>query len=629
MKEQYSTILRDILGADDLTKLDAIDNDRLHAFVADAVQLCTPDSVKVCSDDTEDIAYIRNRAIELGEEAPLAMDGHTVHFDGFVDGTHHDQARDKANTKYLVPDGATLGESLNSTARDSGLAEVRGFLGGAMAGKQMYVRFFCLGPTHSPFSISCVQITDSAYVAHSEDLLYRPGYEQFRRLPAGEGFFRVLHSAGRLSDSNVSVDIDKRRVYIDIAEETVYSVNTQYAGNTVGLKKLSLRLAIRKADRQGWLAEHMFVMGVHGPAGRVTYFTGAFPSACGKTSTAMLPGETIIGDDLAYFRVIDGDIRTVNVESGIFGIIENVNPNADPEIYKALTTPGEVIFSNILVGDGKPHWLGMGSDIPAEGVNYSGPWQAGKTDANGKEISPSYKGNARYTVALRPLANLDPRWDDPDGVPVGGMMYGGRDSDTSVPVQQAFDWAHGIITMGASLESETTAATLGAEGVRKFNVMANMDFVAIPLGKYIQNNLDFGPKASRPPLIFSTNYWLKDAAGQYLNGKLDKGVWLKWMELRVHGEVDAIPAPTGLLPLHDDLARLFRQVLDIDYAREDYVRQFSIRVPENLAKVDRIENIYRDIADAPPIVFDTLSAQRQRLLDLQADKGDYVSPLDL
>jgi phosphoenolpyruvate carboxykinase (GTP) len=215
-------------------------------------------------------------------------------------------------------------------------------------------------------------------------------------------------------------------------------------------------------------------------------------------------------------------------------------------------------------------------------------------------------------------------------VQVAGIIYGGRDSDTAVPVQQSFDWDHGIIAYGASLESETTAATLGAEGVRSFNLMSNLDFLAIPLGKYIQNNLDFANKVRSAPPIFGTNYWLRDKDGRFLNGKLDKGVWVKWMELRSHGEVDAIKAPTGLLPRYEDLKALFKQVLGKDYTPEQYVEQFTIRIPQNLAKMERIERIYRlDVADAPKVLFEVIQAQKERLLTLQKAKGDYVSPLDL
>ena len=628
MSEDITAILAEKLEPESLAKLQALANDKLKAFVADAVRLCRPASVRVCSDDPADIAYVRAAAVRNKEELPLAIDGHTVHFDGYRSETEHDQGRDKDVTKYLVPADMTLDKTLNQVGREDGLAEIRGLLAGAMAGREALVRFFCLGPLDSVFSIPCVQITDSAYVGHSEDLLYRGGYEQFRKLGDGACFFRVLHSAGRLDERNTSADMGKRRIYIDIAEDTVLSVNTQYAGNTVGFKKLALRLAIRKADREGWLAEHMLIMGVHGPGGRVTYFTGAFPSGCGKTSTAMLSGETIVGDDLAYFRAVDGEARAVNVECGIFGIIREVNPADDPIIHKVLTTPGEVIFSNVLVKDGRPYWVGMGCDLPEEGENYSGKWWAGKTDEGGNEIVPSH-WNARYTVRMSALENLDPRADDPEGVPVGGFIYGGRDSDTSVPVRQSFDWAHGIITMGASLESETTAATLGAAGVRKFNLMSILDFLSIPLGKYVRNNLDFAANLDRPPLVFATNYFIKGPDGKYLTGMLDKAVWIKWMELRVHGDVGAIVSPTGWIPRFDDLRGLFGRCLDHDYAEADYVEQFTIRIPEELAKVARIRTVYKPMPDVPAVVFDTLAAQAERLGALQAAKGDYVSPLDL
>jgi phosphoenolpyruvate carboxykinase (GTP) len=626
MRATYAKTLKSKMDADSFGKLSAIGNDKLHAFVADAVKLCRPRAVKVSSDDPADIAASRRGAIENGEEAPLTMEGHTVHFDNYPG----DQGRDKEVTRYLVPADEPLSKNLNQIDREGGLAEVRGLLAGAMKGRTMLVRFFCLGPTHSAFAIPCVQITDSYYVAHSEDLLYRPGYEEFRRMgPEGE-FFRFLHSAGKLTETRVSAEMDKKRIYIDYTQDQIYSVNTQYAGNTVGLKKLALRLAIRKADREGWLAEHMFLMGVHGPKKRVTYFAGAFPSACGKTSTAMLPGETIVGDDLAYFRKIGGAARAVNVEVGIFGIISDVNTKDDPLIHKVLTHPGEVIFSNVLVKDGKPYWYGMGEPFPNEGVNAAGRWHVGRIDQFGNEISPANKGNARYTISLRALPNLDGELDNPAGVPVGGIIYGGRDSDTSVPVQQSFDWAHGIIAYGASLESETTAATLGATGVRTFNLMSNLDFLAIPLGKYIRNNLDFAKALAAPPAVFFVNYFQKDTNDRFLTDRLDKAVWLKWMELRVHGDVQAIATPTGLIPHHEDLQRLFRGVLNKDYSRQDYVKQFTIRIPENLAKIDRIERIYRqDVSDTPPIVLDVLDVQRRRLEELRLTKGDYVSPLDL
>ena len=622
MQERYTRLLQAKLRGENYQKLMGLQNPKLHQFVGDALELCNPDSVFVCTDSAEDIETIRRRAIETREEMPLTMKGHTVHFDGY-----YDQARDRENTKYLVPPGVDLGANLNAVGKEQGLAEVRNCMKDIMAGREMFVRFFSLGPTGSEFSISGVQVTDSAYVAHSEDLLYRPGYEQFKLLGDSGEFFRVLHSAGALQDA-VSVHVDKRRIYIDLEDEIVYSVNTQYAGNTVGFKKLSLRLAIRKADREGWLAEHMFIMGAHGPSGRVTYFTGAFPSFCGKTSTSMIPGETIVGDDLAYLRKRNGRVCAVNVESGIFGIIQDVNPHDDPTIWQVLTSPGEVIFSNLLVADGMPYWVGDGRKHPDQGVNYSGDWYHGKKDVEDKEIPVAHK-NARYTVRLSALANLDGRANDPEGVPVGGIIYGGRDSDTWVPVQQSFNWMHGVITMAASLESETTAATLGQEGVRAFQPMSNLDFVSLPLGRYIQNHLDFVDGIESPPLIFAVNYFLKGKDGNYLNGMSDKNVWVKWMELRVNRDVGSTVTPTGHIPKYEDLKRLFREVLNKDYTPAQYVEQFTLRVPEHLKKLARLERIYRtQVSDTPQILFEMMDKQRTRLEGVRQREGEYISPLN-
>jgi len=610
------------MDPDDLRKLAAIGNERVRAFVAEAVELLRPVSVLVATDDAGDLAAIRELALASGEETPLAMAGHTIHFDGY-----QDQGRDTFSTKYLLPPGMDLGPRINSIPKAQGLAEVKGLMAGAMAGRRMIVRFLVLGPLESAFSIPCVQITDSPYVAHSEDLLYRPGYEEFRRRGDGLGFFRFLHASGRL-ENGVSADWRKRRVYIDLEDETVYTVNTQYAGNTVGLKKLALRLAICRASREGWLAEHMFLMGVHGPGDRTTYFLGAFPSMCGKTSTAMTPGQTIVGDDLAYLRNVGGEVRAVNVERGIFGIIQDVNARDDPVIWDALTRPGEVIFSNVLVHDGRPYWKGMGVDLPEEGTNHSGKWRKGKDDEEGKEIPVSHP-NSRYTLRIGELANRDAMAEDPRGVVAGGIIYGGRDSDTCVPVEQAFDWAHGVTTKAATIESETTAATLGQAGVRKFNLMSNLDFLSLPLGRYIRMHLDFGKALRNPPLIFSVNYFLRDRTGRYMNGKLDKRVWLQWMDLRVHGEVGAIETPTGLIPQYEDLRGLFRRHLGKGYPAEAYAAQFTVRIPELLSKTDRIEAIYRSEAEVPEELFRQLGVQRKRLEALRREKGDQVSPLDL
>jgi phosphoenolpyruvate carboxykinase (GTP) len=613
--------LKGVLDGENLAKLEALSNPHVIDLVERFVTLCKPAKVTVVTDDPEEIAYVRQLALDTCEERKLAMEGHTIHYDGY-----HDQARDKEHTAVLLPEGQRLSRGINSVEREAGLKEVLGFLDGAMDGKECLVRFFSLGPTNSRFTICALQLTDSSYVAHSEDLLYRSGYEQFKELGGSDSFFTFVHSAGELDERNTTKNVDKRRIYIDVIDGKVYSVNNQYAGNSIGLKKLALRLAVYKANHEDWLTEHMLIMGVHPPGkDRVTYFTGAFPSACGKTSTAMIPGQSIVGDDIAYLRMDgEGNARAVNIESGVFGIIRDVNPEDDPLIYEALTTPRELIFSNVLITDGVPYWLGMGrDDIPEKGVNHSGDWWKGKKDGEGNEI-PLAHSNARYTMRLSELENVDLHYNDPRGVVVRGVFYGGRDSDTNVPICEAPSWAHGVY-MGATIESETTSATIGQTGVRKSSPMAIMDFMVVPLGLYLSNYIKFGCKLRNCPRFFSTNYFLKHG-GRYTNEKVDKKVWVLWAEGRVHGEYEAIKTPVGYIPRYEDLRDLFKQVFDKDYQEEDYNLQFTIRIDKHLEKMDRMEEIYRTEPDMPEEFWSIFNKQKADLKALQAQTGKSSVP---
>jgi len=624
--KNYLAALQAKTSQDDYNKLSAIDNKEVHRAIYESVELCNPDTVFICSDTADEVAYIRNMAIVTGEEsAALAIPGHTFHFDG-----PHDQGRDRRVTKLLVPKGDSLNDAINQIEREEGLTEVHGLCKNSMEGRTMIVRFLTLGPADSEFTIYCLECTDSWYVAHSVDLLYRKGYDAFRGAGPGTEFFNTLHSAGILEENMMSVNHEKKRIYIDYTTNTVYSINNQYAGNSIGFKKLALRLAIRKAHQEGWLAEHFMIMGAYGPSDRKTYLAGAFPSACGKTSTAMLPGETILADDIGYVRNINGICRAVNIECGIFGIIQDISYKDDPLIHEILTSPGEIIFSNVLVKDARPWWQGMDAELPKSGENYTGHWFEGKTDEKGEKISPAHK-NARYAVALKVLANCDPELENPIGVELNGIMYGGRDYRAYVPVQQGFDWEHGIVAYGAALETETTFATVESEGKHEINIMSIQDFISIPLRQYLHNYLQFGKNLDKVPLVFGVNYFLRDLkSGEFLNEHQDKHVWVKWMELRVNNDVGAIETPTGWIPKYEDLQPLFRQVLDKDYSREDYIKQFTIRVSENLAKLNRVEASYHEnIPDLSSEVWHVLAEQRERLLKAQEKYGNYISPESL
>lgn len=616
---------KSILDEKNLSKLEYLNNQYVMNIVEEFVNILKPEKVTVITDSKEDIDYIRELAIKNGEEKKLTIDGHTIHYDSYVD-----QARDKGNTKVLVTPEMHMSKVINTISREEGLNEVLEIMDGTMKGKEAVIRFFCLGPLNSRFSISALQITDSSYVAHSEDILYRSGYEQFKNLNGSADFFTFIHSAGELDERGNTKNIDKRRIYIDLKGDRVLTINNQYAGNSLGLKKLALRLAVYKANNENWLTEHMFIMGIKPEdKNRITYFSGAYPSACGKTSTAMIPGQTIIGDDIAYIKKGEnGNAYAVNIEQGIFGIITDVNPEDDPYIYEVITTPRELIFSNILINNGNPFWLNMGKDLPSEGMNhFSDNWKLGDKDKDGKEVGHAHK-NARYTVRISELSNADPNLNNPEGVKLEGVMYGGRDSDTSVPVYQSFDWDHGVF-IGATIESETTAATLGKAGVRSFSPMSNLDFLVVPLGKYIENHFKFGDSLKNVPLVFSTNYFLKED-GEFLNHKVDKKVWILWAEGRVHGEYDAIKTPIGYIPKYDDLKELFKKTFDKDYKEEDYQKQFSIRIANFIEKMERMEKIYGDEKNIPNKFNKIIKDQKQKLIDFKEKHGkDIVRPDEL
>ncbi len=628
MKSKYTDLLKSKMTEASFQKLVVLENEKVMDFVGLFAEHCNPDSIYVCDDSKEDELYIRAGALERGEEFKLAKKGQTIHWDGYGD-----QARDKVNTRYMVyKENLEKMKSLNSKEYEAAYKEIMEVSKDTMKGKDAVVKFYCEGPAFSEFTMPCVQFTDSWYVAHSEAILYRPAYKHFKNMKEDkkDEFFRFIHSAGQLDERQCSKNVGQRRIYMDTQNNIVYSMNNQYAGNSIGLKKHSMRLAINKAGKEGWLCEHMFVMAcLNKDADRKTYFAGAYPSACGKTSTAMIPGEEIVGDDIAYFRNIDGEFRAVNVEQGIFGIIKDVNAKDDPVIFKNLINEQELIFSNVLRGpDNNPYWLGSGLDTPETGDNHSGAgWYVGKKDADGNEIGIAH-GNARYTMRLDYLKNFDKEgFEAKKGVKVDGILYGGRDSDTTVPVEESASWEEGILLKACTLESETTSATLGAEGVRKASPMANMDFISYPLGEYTMNNINFVKDMREVPRIYSTNYFLRTPDGDFCNDKLAKKVWLHWAEGRVHGEYDAVPTPTGKIPVFEDLKVLFKKFLDLEYTREEYDYQFTFRCDKWLAKLDRSKKFYTKMApNCPKFIFDKWDDASAMIKKAQADFGNEIKP---
>ncbi len=609
-------ILESRLDGGSLKKLLALGNANLNQLIADAILRFQPASVFVSTGSAEDLYYVRVQAIRRGEEKLLNLPGHTIHNDGY-----EDQGRDPKNTRFLVSGNISLGPGLNSMERQEGIREINEVMNGIMAGKEMVVSFYSLGPLGTEFAIPCVQITDSYYVTHSEDILYRQGYKLFKGKTAKEEFFAFFHSAGALKNG-VSCDVDLRKIFVDLKKNFVYSANTQYAGNTVAAKKLAHRLAIIKAAREDWLSEHFLITGVPSYEGdKTTYIAGAFPSWCGKTSTSML--FNVVGDDLAHVRKKNGKAYAANVEKGMFGVIKDVNPRDDPYIHNILVNPGEIIFSNLLDVDGRPYWQGMGQvDVPLKGHNHCGVWWKGKKEDNGKLIPVSHD-NARFCVSIEGLKNYDAK----QVVNLEGIIYGGRSSKRPVPVSELYGWVHGVF-YGASIESEPTVATVGGSRFKLvINPMANKAFLSIPIGKYLENYVRFGRDLKHPPKIFYVNYFLRDESGNFTNTKMDKKVWVRWMERRITGKVDAYATPTGFIPKYEDLARLFKKELDTNYPKEDYEFQFTSSMPQLLDKLDIADKFFRGEASAvPKEIFEVIDSQRKLLIEAQDHYGEEISP---
>ncbi len=398
-KEKATAIFKQYMDSDQLTRISKIKHSEVLKRIANSIVLCNPSAVFINTGSTEDQEFIKNLSLEKKEEKPLAMDGHTIHYD-----LAEEQGRIVDRTFYIANPEDHISSLANRMDRPAGLEEVRSNLKGIMKDKIMIVGFYMRGPVGSPVSNPALEITSSAYVSHSAELLYRNAYADFNNEVESLGhFFTNLHSEGL----NRAQDLPDARVFMDRKFKTTFSWKCTYAGNTLLLKKGNHRFAVDKAVYENMgneLSEHMFITGIHGPNDRVTWFAGAAPSGCGKTTTAMA-GNVFIGDDLAQMWIADdGSIRSVNPECGIFGIVEDVNKEGDPLLMEVLRKKGhEVIWSNVLIDDKKlPHWVGNNEDHPEKGFNFQGDWYKGKTDNNGKQIPLSHP-NSRCTISSTSL----------------------------------------------------------------------------------------------------------------------------------------------------------------------------------------------------------------------------------
>lgn len=609
-----------------LERLNKIKTEDALLKVANAIAMCQPDKVMVLAGSEEDEEFVKKYSIEKGEEAPLAIPGHTIHFD-----LPEDQGRMVSQTLYIVNDDEKISSLAKREPRNQSLEYIRKYMTGIMKGKIMFVGFYSRGPVGAKASIPAIEISSSTYVLHSAALLYRNCFADFDAEVVRRGeFFTNVHSEG----TNRSEDIPNARIYMDRSWQTTYSFLCTYAGNTLLMKKGNHRFASDSAiyKHNGLeLSEHMFITGLTGPGGRKTYFAGAAPSGCGKTTTAMV-GTDFIGDDLTQMWIAeDGTLRGINPEIGIFGIVEDVNEEGDPYLMKCLREPGtEVIFSNVLVDENKkPRWVGDGEPLPARGINYEGVWTPDKKDV------PMSHPNSRCTLLNEAIGNHNKEANaDPAGVQIKVVTYSGRDSDTMPPIWVAKSEDEGV-AIGASIVSKATATEVGATGINR-QPWANAPFIAGGLGDYLDAQLKFfnNEKLKVRPVLAGLNYFLthenRGGSGKGLLGeKRDVHVWLGWLELYAHGDVDAIETPIGYIPKYNDLKKLFQEKIGKEYAEELYTMQFSLYIDNIIALIDLQTAAWKKEEETSQRLFDVYAAQKSALEALKSVKGPIVKPQDI
>src|SRR5246500_1913738 len=579
----------------------------MEAWVEEAARLTKPDRIVFC-----DGSEAENQAV-LHEMLKHA-DSFRLNEKSFPNcHLHRSNPSDVARTEHLTfictPEKDDAGPTNNWMDPGAAKFKVGSLLDGSMRGRTMYAVPYIMGPVDSPISKVGVELTDSPYVVASMRIMSRMGKVARERLGASSEFVPGLHSLG---------DLDPLRRYIVHfpEERLIWSVGSGYGGNALlGKKCFALRIASFMARQQGWLAEHMLILGLESPGGKVTYMAAAFPSACGKTNLAMMVSALesqgykvwTVGDDIAWMKIgADGYLHAINPESGFFGVAPGTGRKTNPNVMDALTH--DTIFTNTgVTAENEPWWEGIGSEPPAGLITWRGEkWDPSK----GVAAQP----NSRYTVPARQSPSISPKWEAAEGVPISAFIFGGRRARLAPLVYESFNWQHGVF-MGATMASETTAATTGDVGITRRDPMAMLPFCGYNMGDYFEHWLDMGRRIPQPPKIFHVNWFRKGPDGKYLWPGYGENVRvLKWIVDRVHGRAQGKETPIGHVPTRNaltldglnispaSLRELFRvEPDDWDVALADtreFFAKFGSRLPAALS--DEYQRLVRRFEKAMP-----------------------------
>jgi phosphoenolpyruvate carboxykinase (GTP) len=575
-----------------MTDRGALKHAGIRQWVDEIAAMTQPDRILFCDGSEAEREQLTKECVESGELIELnqqKMPGCYLHRSA-----SHDVARTEHLTFVCTATKEDSGPNNNWMPPAEAIAKLTPLFSGVMKGRTMYVVPFLMGPEGSRFSKVGVEITDSKYVVLSMRIMTRVGQVALDHLGASTDFTRCLHSLGDLSP-------DRRFIMHFPEKNAVWSIGSGYGGNALlGKKCLALRLASWLAKKEGWLAEHMLILGLEDPQKKMHYIAGAFPSACGKTNMAMLlppkslPGwkTTTVGDDIAWLRPgADGRLYAVNPEAGFFGVVPGTSHKTNPTATDMIQS--NTIFTNVaLRPDGTPWWEGHDDPAPAEALDWQGrPWTPAATE---KAAHP----NSRFTTPATQCATLSPEFNNPDGVPIDAMIFGARRQRRIPLVFQARDWKHGTF-LGATLSSETTAAATGKVGVLRRDPMAMWPFCGYNMGDYFQHWLDVGAKLANPPKIFRVNWFRTSEAGRFLwPGFGDNLRVLKWILDRCEGRGTAVDTVIGAVPTPDAIDRAGLNVSDADMTdllrvdpaewveavsgQEELLQLFGERTPKDL-----------------------------------------------
>jgi phosphoenolpyruvate carboxykinase (GTP) len=511
----------------------------VEKWVDDTAGLTTPGRVTWC--DGSAAEYDRLVDDMLRDGTLLALNPRTYPHCYLHRSHPSDVARTEQLTFICTRTRDDAGPTNNWMEPGEAKERVGGLFHKSMAGRTMFVIPYLMGPAGSSLSRVGVMVTDSAYVVASMHIMARVGQVAFQHMRHAEDFVAGVHSLGDLSP-------DRRFILHFPEERLIWSVGSGYGGNALlGKKCHALRIASWQARQEGWMAEHMLILGLEDPEGRVTYLAAAMPSASGKTNLAMvvsrLPGYRVwtVGDDIAWIHAdADGQLRAINPECGFFGVAPNTSPETNPN--GVATVRSNTIFTNVaLTPAGEPWWEGMDAAPPEGLVDWQGkPWQPGG--------SPAAHPNSRFTAPVRQCPSVSPHWEDPLGVPISAFIFGSRRARVVPLVFEAFDWPHGVF-LGSAMGTETTAAITGKVGVVRRDPMAMIPFCGYNMADYFGHWLGMGRRLASPPKIFRVNWFRRDDQGRFLwPGFGDNVRVLKWIVERIHGKGEASETPIGFVP---------------------------------------------------------------------------------